>query len=171
MNDETEEEVRAFVGPRADYYIKKWWLDPDRRTGIGAGINWAALFLSGLWLPYRKMYRETLIFFGVILLETLLEDIVYVGFLGRPEAPGTLGRFVGLVAGIVCGGFGNEWYQSHAQKTIGKLRSQGLPEAAYIEALTKSGGTSIAASLGFFVLFILAMGVVVTLSEFFLKSS
>src|SRR5215207_976016 len=165
MNDETEEEVRAFVGPRADYYLKKWWLDLDSSIGSGTGFNWAAFFLSGLWLPYRKMYRATLIFLGVFLLETLFEEIVYVGFLGRPEAPGALGRFVGLVAGIVCGGFGNAWYLSHAQKTIGKMRSQGLPEDAYFKALIKRGGTNITASLGFLLLFILAMGVVVVLSE------
>jgi hypothetical protein len=171
MSNPTEQEVRAFVGPKSDYYLKKWHLALEGmgNAGNATGFNWAALFLSGLWLPYRKMYRATLIFFGVILLETLFEEIVYVGFLGRPEAPGTLGRFVGFVAGLVCGGFGNAWYLAHAQKTIGKMQSQGLPEDAYFKALTKHGGTNIAASLGFLLLFILAAGVVVVLSELFLK--
>lgn len=169
MNDETEEELRAFVGPKADYYLKKWRLDLDGSTGSGAGFNWAAFFFSGLWLPYRRMYRVTLIFFGVFLLETIFEEIVYVGFLGRPEAPGDLNRFLGLVGAIVCGGFGNTWYFSHAQKTIGSLRSQGLPEDTYLKALTKHGGTSIAASLGFMLLFFLALGVVFVLSDLFLK--
>jgi hypothetical protein len=171
MNNLTEEEVRAFVGSNASYYLKKWWpaLEGAGTAGNTTGFNWAGLFLAGLWLPYRKMYRATLILWGILLLETLAEDIIYVGFLGKPEAPGTLTSFVGIIAGMICGGFGNAWYLSHAQKTINEVREQGLTEDSYFNALARRGGTSIAASLGFLLLGIVAMAILVLLSESIFK--
>jgi hypothetical protein len=173
MSNLTDQEVGAFVGRNVDYYLKKWRsvLEGTGNAGNATGFNWAAFFLSGLWLPYRKMYRAAAIFFGVILLETLLEEIVYVGFLGKPEVPGALGRFVSLIAGLVCGGFANAWYLSHTQEAITELRSQGLPEDAYLQALAKRGGTNMAASLGFMIIFIVAMLAILSLSSLLLQGS
>ena len=168
MEPITEEEVKAFVGRKADYYCRKWSL-ALKGQGVGhdqvavAGLmlsqprtdfNWAAFLLSGLWLPYRKMYVLTLVFFGVILAESVLEEVFFVGALGMPEPPAAVGRLVGLAAAIVCGCFGNRWYLSHARKVITEVRSQGLPEEEYLRILSKRGGTSLSAALGFFVLFI-----------------
>ena len=166
MSNVTDEEIRAFVGTGATYYLDRWQpaLEGGRTVGNTTGFNWAALFLSGLWLPFRKMYRAAGIFYGVLLLETLLEEVLYVGVLGKPEAPGSFGSFFGLIAGMVCGGFGNEWYLSHTQKAIDEVRSQGLAEDSYLQALAKRGGTSYAASLGFLVLFLVAVLFIVSLT-------
>lgn len=154
MNEITEKELSAFVGPKADYYLQKWHLAVDG-TGRVTGFNWPALIISGLWLPYRKMYRITWIFLGIILLEAILEKILYEGVLGQSEAPGDIGRFIAFVASIACGGFANEWYLSHARKSIEKIRSLGLPEETYFEVLAKQGGTNLAASLATLVFFLL----------------
>ena len=139
----TEEEVRAFVGnPKADYYIGKWSL-PNK------GFNWAACLLSGLWLPYRKMYVPTVIFFGIMLVDSVIEDIVFVEILRMPEPPPVLDKLVGLIAALVCGLFGNRWYLSHAHNVIAEVRSQGLPEEDHLRMLSKRGGTNLLASLGF----------------------
>lgn len=167
-NDLTEKEICTFFGPNADYYLKRWRLTVDGSGGV-TGLNWAALLLAGLWLPYRKMYRIASIFLGVILLEIVLEEVVYVGILGRPEAPAVFGLIAGLVASFICGGLANEWYLSHARKTIAKVRSQGLPEEAYFGALAKQGGTSLAAALGCFAIFLLASIAALLLLELFLN--
>jgi hypothetical protein len=167
----TEQEVKAFVGSKADYYLRRWLpaLQDRGNPGNATGFNLAALLLSGLWLPYRKLYKPAWIFFGVLFLESLVEEIVYVGILSRPDTPGYIGRLIGLVAAIVCGGFGNEWYLSHAQKVITEMRSRGLAEDAYFEALARRGGTSIAAVLGFLLLFIVTEVLITVLVGFFLK--
>jgi|CXWL01.1.fsa_nt_gi hypothetical protein len=167
MNNPTEEEIRAFVGPRADYYLKNWRRAVDG-PGKDTGFNWSALFFTVMWLPYRKMYRVAGIFLGVILLETILEEVIYVGILGRPEAPVGPGHVLGLVACIVCGGYANDWYLSHARKIIAEIRDQGLPEDAYFEALARRGRTSLLASSSFMVIFFLAGVVTLSLLEFFL---
>lgn len=169
----TEQEIRAFVGSKADFYLDKWLpaLNSTGNAGNATGFNWAALFLGGLWLPYRKMYRVAMIFYGIILLEIVFEDIVYIGILGKPEAPGSLGRFVGIIAAMVCGGFANAWYLEHTQEAVTELRSQGLPEEAYLQELAKRGGTNIAASLGFLVMFLVAIVVLISLSDLLLQGS
>src|SRR5262245_40673220 len=154
MEPITEQEVRAFVGRKADYYCRRW-LPALAGQGVGqdqvavAGLmlsqprtsfNWAAFLLSGLWLPYRKMYVPTFVFYGVILAESVLEEVLFVGALGMPEPPAALGHLVGLAAAIVCGSFGNRWYLSHARKVITEVRSQGRPEEEYLRVLSKRGG-------------------------------
>jgi len=109
------------------------------------------------------MYLITAIFFGIILLESILEEVVFVGILGKPEAPPALSRLVGLVATILCGSLGNHWYLSHTWKAIAEVKDQGLPEDAYLQALAKRGGTSIAGSLAFFILFVVTVFLVLFL--------
>jgi Protein of unknown function (DUF2628) len=174
------QEVEAFVGRNAAYYLKRWGLPPIRETGYDqdvpdiqlpqpkTGFNWAAFFLSGLWLPYRKMYVPTLIFFGFILVETVLEEILFVGILRKPEPPPALGQMVGLIAAAVCGSCGNQWYLSHARKAIADVRSQDLPEEEHLHLLSQRGGTNMLAAIGFFVMFIAAIFVVMVGLDSFL---
>jgi uncharacterized protein DUF2628 len=152
MDTLTEQEVRAFVGPRADTYLKKWRA-PLEGSGSGTGFNWAAFLLSGLWLPYRKMYLATTILFGIILIEAIAEEVVFVGILKMDDPPASLGPLVGILVGVVCGAFGNRWYLTHAQKAVAAVREQGLSEDAYLQALSKRGGTNALAALGFLLLF------------------
>ncbi len=58
METLTEEEIRAFVGSNADYFLKKW---RPALEGLSnkAGFNCAAFCLSGFWFPYHKMYAAT----------------------------------------------------------------------------------------------------------------
>jgi hypothetical protein len=152
MNSLSEQEIRAFVGPRAGYYLKKWQASLVGAE-TGTGFNWAAFLIAGLWLPYRKLYRITFVFYGIILLESILEEVLFVLVLGKPETPRGLGLLIGLLAGIVCGAFGNPWYLSHTRKVISEVQSLGLPEDAHLETLCRRGGTSIVASLGLLALF------------------
>jgi hypothetical protein len=179
MEPITEQELRAFVGRKADYYLGKWWpalksqgsgYDQVAVAGLmlaqpKTGFNWAAFLLSGLWLPYRKMYKATFIFMGIILLESILEEVLFVGILGKPEPPAALGRLVGLVAAVICGAYGNRWYLSHAQKMIFQARSEEFQGDEYVKVLAQRGGTSLGASLGMFVLFIVAIVAVLLVLE------
>jgi hypothetical protein len=157
----TEQELRTFVGPRADYYLSKW--AGDRR---GMGFNWAAFLLSGLWLPYRKMYLATFILYAIILVESVLEDVVFVGILGQADTPAALPRIVALAVAITCGTLGNRWYYAHACSKIRGLREQGMPDETYLDSLGERGGTSVPAALGMFFLFLILMIAAVLTMEF-----
>lgn len=139
--DAEEPLLRAFVGPKADYYLGKWrpsQAGPEHSTGF----NWAAFLLSGLWLPYRKMYTITLILLGIILVESVAEEVLFVGILGEPEPPLVLSRVIGLGVAVLCGAYGNRWYLAHARKAIAEVRAQGFDQQATHDRLAKRGGTS-----------------------------
>jgi hypothetical protein len=151
----TEQEVRAFVGSSADYYLRSWKpaLSGQAR---GSGFNLFAFLGSGVWLGYRKMYRAYFILLGIILAEEALEQVLFLGILQMRTAP-RLDGLIGLVVAVVSGVCGNGWYLSHARRVIAEVRSQGLEDDAHMKELARRGGTSLGASLGLFLLFAAAM--------------
>ena len=137
----TEDEIRDFVGDRAEFYLEHWagLLESGRGR---AGFNWAAFLLSFVWICYRKMYGIAAIVFGVIIVERVLEPFYFIGYLGMPEAPGFLNPLVVFVVGWVCGVFGNQWYFRHATKRILNVRRQESELEVRRTKLAKLGGTS-----------------------------
>jgi hypothetical protein len=144
----TEQEVRAFVGSNADYYVRAW---RPALTGEGgaSGFNVGGFLLAVPWLAYRKMYTAALILIGISIAESVLEKVLFVGAPGemRESSPGFV-VLVALVVGIVVGIGGNRWYLARARRVIEEVRSQVLPEEAHLRALSSRGGTSLGASLG-----------------------
>lgn len=158
MDNLTEREVAAFVGPNADFYVKKWHARLEE-TGTETGFNWAAFFLAGVWLVYRKMYLGAAIFFGMIALESMLEV-----WLGVPRSALYLGT---LVISLVFGACGNQWYFSRAQKAIARVTRLGLPHEDALQSLARRGGTN---SVGAWAVYFLIVALVFLLSEIHLDS-
>ena len=162
--DARSEELRAFVGPNADYYLPKWLpLTPGSQAT--SSVNWAAFFLCGFWLPYRKMYRLACILYAIVLVESMFESLVFVTMLGEPAPPEWVNHVTTLLVAAVCGKFGNRWYLSHATKTISELRVEGLESADLWQRLSRRGGTNLAASLGMFALFVAVLIVLIEVFE------
>jgi hypothetical protein len=103
VEEPTEGELRAAFGSKADYYLSQW------SGAAGRRINWAAFFLSGFWLPYRRLYGITLIFFAIVFVETFAEEIVFQ-WLGYAAVPRIVERLSTLIPALVCGAWGNRWY-------------------------------------------------------------
>lgn len=163
-----EHEARAFIGKETDYYLKKWQPILEGRSQR-AGFNWAAFFLTGLWLAYRKMFKGAFIYCGIILIVSFLRSFYTLAILFKPEPPVAIDILEGLVylaTSIICGTFGNIWYLSRTRKGINEIRTQGLQDKAYFQSLSKSGGTSLGKSLGFLILSFLCAIVGFFLSTF-----
>lgn len=156
--DPATRQLRAFVGPRAHVYLRKWAGD--------SGFNWPAFFFSGLWIAYRKMYRVTAIFFGAVLVISIAEEVLFVHILGEPEAPPALDHAVNLVLALVCGFSGNRWYLSHARRVIAEVRALGLPDDASIDMISRRGGTNLLAAIGILLLFMAVVFAVFFVLEF-----
>lgn len=160
-----EFELRAFVGRKADYYLRKW-APRLNDSSAEAGMNWAAFFLTAFWLAYRKMYRATFIFYAVVIALAILQQVVFVGLLGSEAVPPVVGAVVNLMTAIVCGFFGNAWYLTHTQRAIATARSQGLEDEHLLFVLAQRGGTSLLAAfglvfLGFVLIALLVLGLIV----------
>jgi Protein of unknown function (DUF2628) len=165
----SEAEIRAFVGKNAGYYLRKWPSSLEDH-GPARGFNWAAFLLSGLWVGYRKMYRTTLIMFGLILAESVCEEIAVATSLMSEQSSASLNRIGGVIIGLICGASGNAWYLAHAKREIARVRAQGLANDAYLAALARRGGTSYLASLGLFCLFLVAAFMAGWVASLFLSS-
>jgi hypothetical protein len=152
------DEIQAFVGKNAPYYLRKWAYALETGRPVRR-FNAAAFWLSGLWIPYRKMYRVLLIMFGVLAVQIVGEAAaVYFGLLSFDErAMGLWDRLVGLAISIAIGTRGNDWYLSHTRRTVARIRALGLPEAEYHAELTRQGGKSLLAALCLFVCFLAAL--------------
>jgi hypothetical protein len=162
----TVEEVRAFVGgPSADYYLKAWGPALEGR-GRAGGFNSAAFFLTGLWLPFRKMYGVALLVYGLLLAEIAVEYAVLRAVRGAEgEAAGVqagMTCFVTLVLAVVAGAYGNAWYLAHARRVIAEVRAKGLPEERHLKALTRRGGTSLFSALALAGAFVLAQALLMS---------
>ena len=157
-----EQDLRAFFGPKADHYLDLW---RRRMTNPrqSLGFNWAAFFLTGLWLGYRKMYTVVLVFFAVILVESIAEEVLFVRILGEEESPMVVSKLVTLVASIICGKLGNHWYLTHAANVVSEVRATGLEDREVRGILAKRGGTSLLSSIGLIVLYVFVTFVVFVL--------
>ena len=151
--------LRAFVGAGADRYLRKWSAVLNG-TATNPGFNWAAFFLAGLWMSYRKMYRATLILYGIILVEMIVGTVIASVVVDGSELIETFDRIINFAVAVICGGFGNRWYLAHVTRAIAQAREEGLEGEQLLHTLSRRGGTSLLAALGLFGLFLLAVFVV-----------
>ena len=95
--------TRIFIGPRADYYLKKW--QSNRYS-----FCWPALLFGVFWMLYRKMY---LFAFYVFLTAILYMLIAYlIGF--SVQYMGLVGFLVSIFLAI----FGHQLYRSYVTEKV-----------------------------------------------------
>lgn len=152
----TEDEIRAFVGKKADYYLDRW-PGPGEQYARARGFNWAAFLLSLLWMPYRKMYRVAWGMFGVFAACSVLEEFAIARGLATEKSIEPVSRVVSIIFSIVCGSFANGWYLAHVQRQVTKIRQLDLEGDAYRAALARRGGTSFLACFGTLCLYTVAI--------------
>ncbi len=162
-DDAPTAELRAFVGRKADHYLKKW-VPVFKSAHNRAGFSVAGFFLSGLWLGYRKMYTAAAVFYGVLLGVTFLTSAMAASGSGQ-ATEGAIDRVVGIGAALICGFGGNGWYLAHTKRSIAAARAEGLEGEALLHVLAARGGTSLLASLGLFALYCLAIFVIAVVLE------
>jgi len=145
-DDLREEVYAAFVGPNADYYLEQWRLDL-LGTGSNQGMNWSACLLTGFWLPYRKLYFATAVFWTIIILLSALAPLFFQNVLGKKGVPRWYRKSVGMVAMVIVGSQANRWYLHRAQRVIRQVQAQRLPRHEMLRVLASRGGTSLWAAL------------------------
>ena len=111
------EEVRAFVGPNSDYYLRSF----GRFTATGIETftptwNWSAFGFTFIWMLYRKMYLQSALTFLLFCL------------------PG-----VNILLHLATGMAGNYLYFRHVATKITEAGRDGSPRTLY-PALHRTGG-------------------------------
>ena len=113
------DEMRAFVGANADYYIQAF--SKYNRTGVEKFVptwNWSCAGFTFLWFLYRKMYTLSLVTFIVFCL---------------PGINVLLHIFVGIV--------GNYLYYRHVRQNILEIRATQSSQN-YFSVLQEIGGVN-----------------------------
>ncbi|ACO03033.1 MAG TPA: DUF2628 domain-containing protein [Persephonella sp.] len=131
MENISTEEIKAFVGEKSDYYIKKF---EKFEKGGSISWNWSAFFFGVLWMFYRKMYLYgTGIFLGILFLNIILEIL---------KVNPVVSTGVSLWLWIGFGMFGNYIYYIFVINSIKKLKKQFHSEEQFFELLKKKGGVN-----------------------------
>jgi hypothetical protein len=140
----TKEEVTAITGRNAEYYWLRW--TPLIQGQSWTSFNWAAFFLTGVWLSYRKMYGLAVVFYGILTLGLLADQL-------HPVNKETFGHTFGWIIALICGAGGNRWYWSHARSLAEEVRAQNGGGIESNQLLSRHGGTSISSGIGSLIVF------------------
>lgn len=138
----TKEELRAFVGRNVDYYFEKW-----RSIGFGetgkAALNVVAALFSPLWMLYRKFYVLLIAFLMFVLAEGLLEELIFIVWLGKPDLVRALDVILMFVYAIIIGSYANYWYYRYACWRIRNLKAIETDPQKQMQLIARKGGTSL----------------------------
>ncbi len=159
MTEPSDAELTAVFGRRADYYLAQWHGTAKRR------FNWSAAIFMGFWLAYRRMTVPALVLFAVLIGEVILEALFFA-VVSLPTVEVWLSRVIAFLLVGVFGVFGNEFYIAQVRRRITKVQAMQLPQEAHLQALQKSGGTSIiqvVATLFFLAVLVIVGGILLVL--------
>ncbi|WP_457640580.1 DUF2628 domain-containing protein [Persephonella sp.] len=131
MENITKEEMEAFIGKKAEYYLNKF---EKFEKGNAVSWNWAAFFFGVLWMFYRKMYLYGLIAFFLIMIINIFLEVAKI----NPVI--SIGISLWLWIGF--GMFGNYIYYIFVKNNISKLKAQYPDKEKLIEVLKKKGGVN-----------------------------
>jgi Zn-dependent protease len=141
----SNEQLEKFVGKAFSFYQQKWQKSKDDNNNP-MSWNMAAFFLGVSWMIYRKMYKYALIAVGVIIFESMLEEML--GF--------TLAMTYGVNIAIALffGFYGNAIYQRHVNNKINEINTSYPPQQVETE-IEKQGGVNMSFAIAISLFFIL----------------
>ncbi len=131
MEDITNEELRAFIGEKADYYMEKF---EKFEKGNSVSWNWAAFFFGVLWMFYRKMYLYGLGALGFITIVNVALEIM------KTSPVINLGVSLWLWVGF--GVFGNYIYYLFVKNKIKEIKEKNQNSQEIIQILERFGGVN-----------------------------
>lgn len=152
----------AFFGDENSYYMAEL---QRLRAGQSLDFRWAAFFLGMLWMMYRKLYIIAVCTLMLVLLESTLEQAVFVALGVGELGQSLIGMLINLAISIAMAYFANRVYLWDARRQIRQVLQE-LPHAhdsEIVAAIARKGGTSLGAVFVFIALLvagIVALGMV-----------
>lgn len=140
---------RVFVGDNLNYYERAWKKEYS--------WNWAAFFLSIVWLGYRRMFNQLFIILSIQCL------LVIMFFKADPENDAFI-SVIGLATSIFLGFCGNKLYKRKTEKVIMRVGFLKLSESDELKELEQRGGVSgmgLFGAICSFVLWIFVTGTII----------
>ncbi len=126
----SEDELKAFIGKNADYYIKRF---KKFEKGGSLSWNWYAFLFGVLWMFYRKMYL-----YGFSALAVIFSINLFISILKIDQVIST---GISLWLWIGFGMFGNYLYYLHVKNSISKIKKSTY-HSDVILTISKKGGVN-----------------------------
>ena len=142
----TEEELRAFVGPRADRFSRKWRRAIDQGSNL-AGIVLPAVFLNYVWFLYRRMFREAWLAFGLVVIVSIFRDIYESGHSEGYTLPVTAVIVINVCTAVATSVLASYLYLRKLRRTVADVRRAGMEPDTAAAWIRSKGGTSMPAAL------------------------
>jgi hypothetical protein len=153
---------QAMIGEnRCDYYLEKFQQFDLKGTGLNPSWNWSALWFSGLWLLYRKIYL------GFFAYCAGISGVVFLVVFSRLDS--AIGADIILLLPVVlhlfCALYGNAIYHQSVKKKIAAAELKFKDQDQLIKALHSQGGVSRGSVWAFllsviFAIFLIILGIV-----------
>lgn len=142
--------VRAFIGPKAAYYVDQWHRMDVRRSGLG--WNWPAFLVAPVWLGYRKMWG---LMGGIAAAMAVL-------MLLQPASPQVeilcMLAWLGLAGWL--GTSANRLYRRHVDDTLARLDLGRRDRRTALDRAEIAGGVSQGGMWGMIALFLFVLLIV-----------
>ena len=156
IGENTSDELAAFVGNNAPYYVDRFRRIAQGRSG---GWSWSAFLLGPIWLFYRKQYGLGIIFMVLQVMLDIATAVAYIPIDATNVTEEALMElmndpifllaavfsYVILALRIILGIRANHFYFQHCQKKIADAKAA-VPDASVSELAT-SGGVSTAGAV------------------------
>ncbi|HEU0071222.1 MAG TPA: hypothetical protein VFS04_08000 [Alphaproteobacteria bacterium] len=121
------ESLSAFIGPRAQTYVRHWQNTTAGARKFYSGIVWQVLLVPVPWLLYRKMYlAAAVVFFLPIAFELLF--------------PGN--KVFGIPFAVAIAISAKDYYLYHAKTKIKKIAARYPDTEQQREKIARTGGVS-----------------------------
>ena len=122
---------KAVIGQKSrNYYLAKFEVFDKQGIGLKPSWNWSALFATGVWALYRKMYGWFFAWCGVVSLSSIFEKS------GSPVVSG----LIVLVATIVFSAYANSLYHNKVKTRIAVAQLTFRDDSAVLEYLNRKAG-------------------------------
>jgi hypothetical protein len=135
-------ELRAFVGPKFEHYLRKWHPRLEDPQNGDVGISWVGFFITAWWMGYRKMYAQLVLYLAASTAVMLGLQATFIYGLNQPEAPLLAVLIATVLVQVVCMLYANAWYLQHAANQISRLKSHGYKGNELLIQSARRGGTS-----------------------------
>jgi hypothetical protein len=136
--EDDKELYAAYFGRSADYYLE---VLERFRNGQQFIFNPYALIMGLLWFLFRKLYRETLMFFAISVLLGLMQAYFFKVPAIAPYQQ-SIGFAITILLNLSYGIFGNYLYIRKAITDVEFAKSQSANKEEVLSYLSNKGGTT-----------------------------
>ncbi|MBY7144621.1 DUF2628 domain-containing protein [Virgibacillus sp. NKC19-3] len=130
-----EEDMQLFVGRNHAFYDKKWKKAEEKN---GVSFNFAAFFLSALWLGYRKMYK--LVLYMALLFLAIDLILYFIGYEYEFARVDPIDQGINIGVAVTLGIYGNYLYKKEAEKRVQTIRNTTTTTDEKEKQLQNKGG-------------------------------